>query len=68
MMFFCFVFSITPLFHHSIIPKNTEMTGITNPPPGDKSKPRPLGVDSLLSFQNTRQDKEYQILQAETHF
>jgi len=28
---FCFVFSITPLLYHSIIPKNTEITGITNP-------------------------------------
>jgi len=28
---FCFVFSNTPLLYHSIIPKNTQITGITNP-------------------------------------
>jgi hypothetical protein len=27
MMFFCFVFIITPLLHYSIIPKNPEITG-----------------------------------------
>jgi len=47
-MFFCFVFSITPLLYHSIIPKNTEITGTPASPElamAGRHHKSPLGIN-----------------------